>query len=81
MATQAAERKRCYSTNWFFQIWLLGGLMKDDPYIYSEENMKYLQRSIEQVESGKGTVHELKDCPSKSPSRSDIIRENDKTSQ
>ena len=27
--------------------------MKDDPYIYSEENMKYLRQSIAQVESGK----------------------------
>jgi len=33
----------------------------DDPYIYSEENMKYLRRSIAQVESGKGKFHELKE--------------------
>lgn len=33
----------------------------DDPYIYSEENMKYLQQGIAQIESGKGQVHELKE--------------------
>ncbi|HAC31934.1 MAG TPA: type II toxin-antitoxin system antitoxin, RelB/DinJ family [Treponema sp.] len=31
----------------------------DDPYIYSEENMKYLRESIAQIENGKGKVHEL----------------------
>lgn len=31
----------------------------DDPYIYSEENMKYLRKSIAQIESGNGTAHEL----------------------
>ena len=33
----------------------------DDPYIYSEENMKYLRQSITQIESGNGKVHELKE--------------------
>ncbi len=33
----------------------------DDPYIYSEENMKYLRKSIAQVESGMGKIHELKE--------------------
>lgn len=33
----------------------------DDPYIYSEENMKYLRQSIAQIESGNGKVHELKE--------------------
>ena len=33
----------------------------DDPYIYSEENMKYLRQGIAQIESGKGQVHELKE--------------------
>lgn len=31
----------------------------DDPYIYSEENMKYLRESIAQIENGNGKVHEL----------------------
>ena len=34
---------------------------KDDPYIYSEENLKYLRQVIAQVEGGKGQVHELKE--------------------
>ena len=34
---------------------------KDDPYIYSEENLKYLRQAIAQVEGGKGQVHELKE--------------------
>lgn len=33
----------------------------DDPYIYSEENMKFLRKSISQLESGKGHIHELKE--------------------
>ncbi|QOW59874.1 type II toxin-antitoxin system RelB/DinJ family antitoxin [Treponema pedis] len=33
----------------------------DDPYVYSEENMKYLRNSIDQIESGKGQIHELKE--------------------
>lgn len=33
----------------------------DDPYVYSEENMKYLKESIKQIEDGKGQVHELKE--------------------
>ena len=33
----------------------------EDPSVYSEENMKYLRESINQIESGKGQVHELKD--------------------
>jgi DNA-damage-inducible protein J len=33
----------------------------DDPYIYSEENMKYLRQSIAQIESGNGKVHELRE--------------------
>jgi len=33
----------------------------EDPYIYSEENMKYLRQSIEQIENGKGEIHELKE--------------------
>lgn len=33
----------------------------DDPYIYSESNMKYLRESIHQLESGNGQVHELKE--------------------
>lgn len=32
---------------------------KDDPYIYSEENMKYLRQGIAQIEGGNGKVHEL----------------------
>ena len=31
----------------------------DDPYVYSEENMKYLRQSIAQIEKGEGKVHEL----------------------
>ena len=34
---------------------------KDDPYIYSEENMKFLRESIDQIENGNGKVHELKE--------------------
>ena len=34
---------------------------KDDPYIYSEENLKYLRQAITQVEGGEGQVHELKE--------------------
>jgi len=33
----------------------------EDPYVYSEENMKYLKESISQIETGKGQVHELKE--------------------
>ena len=33
----------------------------DDPYIYSEENMKYLRQGIAQIEAGKGQIHELKE--------------------
>lgn len=33
----------------------------DDPYVYSEENLKYLKESINQIESGKGQLHELKE--------------------
>ena len=33
----------------------------DDPYIYSEENMKYLRQGIAQIEAGKGQPHELKE--------------------
>jgi len=33
----------------------------NDPYVYSEENMKYLRNSIDQIESGKGQIHELKE--------------------
>lgn len=35
----------------------------DDPYIYSDENMKYLVQSISQLEQGKGGIHELKEIP------------------
>lgn len=35
----------------------------DDPYIYSEENMKILRKSINQIENGNGQVHELKEIP------------------
>ena len=35
--------------------------MTDDPYIYSEENMKYLRKGIAQIESGNGKIHELKE--------------------
>lgn len=33
----------------------------DDPYIYSEENMKFLRASIYQIEKGDGHIHELKE--------------------
>ena len=33
----------------------------EDPYIYSEENMKYLRKSIKQIETGKCQIHELKE--------------------
>ena len=33
----------------------------DDPFIYSPENMKYLKESINQIENGKGQIHELKE--------------------
>lgn len=33
----------------------------DDPYIYSEENMKFLRQSIAQIEAGNGQIHELKE--------------------
>lgn len=33
----------------------------DDPYVYSEENMKFLRESISQLESGKGHIHDLKE--------------------
>ena len=33
----------------------------EDPYIYSEENMKYLCKSIHQIETGKCQIHELKE--------------------
>ena len=33
----------------------------EDPYIYSEENMKYLRKSIHQIETGKWQIHELKE--------------------
>lgn len=33
----------------------------DDPYIYSEENMKFLRKSISQLESEKGHIHDLKE--------------------
>lgn len=33
----------------------------DDPYVYSEENMKFLKESIKQIESGNGKIHELKE--------------------
>ena len=33
----------------------------DDPYIYSEENMKYLRQGKAQIEAGNGQVHELKE--------------------
>ena len=35
----------------------------DNPYIYSEENMKFLRESIDQIENGNGKVHELKENP------------------
>ena len=34
----------------------------EDPYIYSEENMKYLRKSIHQIETGKCQIHELKEA-------------------
>lgn len=33
----------------------------DDPYIYSKENMASLKKSIDQLENGLGTIHELKE--------------------
>lgn len=36
----------------------------DDPYVYSEENMKYLRESINQIEAGKGQIHELREINS-----------------
>ena len=33
----------------------------EDPYIDSEENMKYLRKSIHQIETGKCQIHELKE--------------------
>ena len=33
----------------------------EDPYIYSEENMKYLRESINQIETGMGQIHELRE--------------------
>ena len=33
----------------------------EDPYIYSEENMKYLRKSIHQIKTGKCQIHELKE--------------------
>ena len=33
----------------------------EDPYIYSEENMKYLKESIAQLENGQCHSHELKE--------------------
>ena len=33
----------------------------EDPYIYSEENMEYLRKSIKQIETGKCQIHELKE--------------------
>lgn len=32
----------------------------EDPYVYSEENMKYLRESINQIENGKGQPEQLK---------------------
>jgi len=34
----------------------------EDPYIYSEENMEYLRKSIKQIETGKCQIHELKEA-------------------
>ena len=34
----------------------------EDPYIYSEENMEYLRKSIKQIEIGKCQIHELKEA-------------------
>ena len=36
----------------------------EDPYVYSEDNMKFLRESINQIESGKCQVHELKEINS-----------------
>ena len=33
----------------------------DDPYIYSEENLKYLRQGKAQIEAGNGQIHELKE--------------------
>ena len=33
----------------------------DDPYIYSEENLKYLRQGKAQIEAENGQVHELKE--------------------
>ncbi len=33
----------------------------EDPYVYSEENMKYLRESIKQIEIGNGQIHELEE--------------------
>ena len=33
----------------------------EDPYVYSEENMKYLRQAVTQIESGKGHEHELRE--------------------
>lgn len=33
----------------------------EDPYVYSEENLKYLRQGIAQIESGNGKQHELKE--------------------
>ena len=33
----------------------------DDPYIYSEENLKYLRQGKAQIEAGNEQVHELKE--------------------
>lgn len=36
-------------------------LPEEDPYIYSEENMKYLRQSIAEAKAGKVFEHEIKD--------------------
>ena len=33
----------------------------EDPYVYSEENMKDLRQGIAQIEAGNGQVHELRE--------------------
>lgn len=33
----------------------------EDPYVYSEENLKYLRQGIAQIESGNGKQHKLKE--------------------
>lgn len=33
----------------------------EDPYVYSEENLKYLRQGIAQIESGNGKQHDLKE--------------------